>query len=88
VEHLELAGELRDTERAITFWKQKASEFGRPPPATEFDFSWITNYGYRFVICADMLVKEDSVLFQFRRLIELAMPLQLLRCTDRVLPSC
>jgi hypothetical protein len=33
-----LAGELRDTELAITFWHQKASEFGGLPPLTAFDF--------------------------------------------------
>src|ERR1700720_2023012 len=32
-----LAAELRDTERAITFWRQKASECGGLPPSTAFD---------------------------------------------------
>jgi hypothetical protein len=61
----EFAGELRDSERAITLWNRKASEFGRPPPATEFDFSWISSFGYRFVVCYDLLVQEDSVLFLY-----------------------
>ena len=33
-----LAAELRDTERAITFWRQKASECGGLPPSTASNF--------------------------------------------------
>src|SRR5580693_7348170 len=32
-----LAAELRYTERAITFWRQKASECGGLPPSTAFE---------------------------------------------------
>ena len=60
-ENAEFAGELRDTERAISLWNKKSQEFGRPPPATEFDLSGLGTQGYRFIICADLLVKEDSV---------------------------
>ena len=57
----EFAGELRDTERAIFLWNKKCEDFGRPPPASEFDLSGLGTQGCRFVICADLLVKEDSV---------------------------
>src|ERR1700730_16119813 len=52
---LGLAGELRDTELAITFWHQKASEFGGLPPLTAFDFSRMISgaWCHRFVICVD-----------------------------------
>jgi hypothetical protein len=74
-ENLQFAGELRDTEHAIYLWKQKASEFGRPPPVIAFNFSRMTSDGYRFVICADTLVKEDSALVlygpNFAKLLEL-----------------
>ncbi|HEX2679844.1 MAG TPA: hypothetical protein VHQ03_00960 [Candidatus Dormibacteraeota bacterium] len=58
--HLQFSGELRDTEQAISLWRQKASEFGRPPPAAAVNLSQMNGDGFRFVICADMLVEEDS----------------------------
>ena len=48
VEHRNLTGEYRDTERAITLWHQKASA-GRLPHLTEFGFDRLTSdWGYRF----------------------------------------
>jgi hypothetical protein len=38
-ENRELAGELRDTERAIMLWHQKACGVGRLPSWTAFDLS-------------------------------------------------
>src|SRR5205807_1684103 len=71
-----LAGELRDTELAITFWHQKASEFGGLPPLTAFDFSrMITGaWCHRFVICVDAVEGEPSFLIygsRFAQLLEL-----------------
>ena len=71
-----LAGELRDTELAISFWRRKASEFGGPPPLTAFDFSRkiCGAWSYRFGICSDVVVGELSFLIygsRFARLLEL-----------------
>jgi hypothetical protein len=71
-----LAGELRDTELAISFWHQKAAEFGGLPPLSAFDFSRIICYAwsYRFVICADAVLGELSFLIygsSFAKLLEL-----------------
>ena len=71
-----LAGELRDAELAITFWHQKASEFGGLPPLTEFDFSRMISgsWTHRFVICADAVAGEPAFLIygsRFAQLLEL-----------------
>ena len=71
-----LAGELRDTELAISFWRRKASESDGLPPPTAFDFSRIIGgvWSHRFVICADVVVGELSFLIygsRFARLFEL-----------------
>jgi hypothetical protein len=57
--------ELRDTERAIRLWNRKASEFGWPPPASAFNLSQMARDSYRFFICADLVVKEDSALILY-----------------------
>jgi hypothetical protein len=70
-----LVGELRDTELAISLWRQKASEFGRVPPPTAFDFSSVIGaWNYRFVICTDAGVGELTFLIygsRFAQLLEL-----------------
>jgi hypothetical protein len=71
-----LAGELRDTELAIAFWHQKASEFGGLPPLTAFDFSQMISgaWSHRFVICADAVAGEPAFLIygsRFAQLFEL-----------------
>ncbi len=71
-----LAGELRDTELAITFWHQKASEFGGLPPLTAFDFSQMIGgaWSHRFVICDDPVAGEPAFLIygsRFAHLLEL-----------------
>jgi len=71
-----LAGELRDTELAISFWRQKASESDGLPPPSAFDFSRIIGgaWSYRFVLCVDVVVGELSFLIygsRFAKLFEL-----------------
>jgi hypothetical protein len=48
-------GELRDTERTIAVWRQKAAEHGGHPPLSAFGFSSLdgADCAYRFVVCAD-----------------------------------
>jgi len=72
----ELVGELRDTELAISLWRQKESEFGGVPPPTAFDFSAVIGgaWNYRFVICTDAAVAELTFLIygsRFAQLLEL-----------------
>jgi hypothetical protein len=71
-----LVGELRDTEHAISFWRQKASEFGGLPPTEAFDFSRMIagDWGHRFVICTDPIASELVFLVygsRFAQLLEL-----------------
>ena len=71
-----LAGELRDTEHAIAFWRQKASECGGLPPPTAFDFFRMSSGAWsdRFVICADAVVNEFAFLIygsRFAKLLEM-----------------
>jgi hypothetical protein len=71
-----LAGELRDTEHAIMFWREKASECGGLPPLTAFDFSRMISgaWSHRFVIRADAVVNELAFLIygsSFAKLLEL-----------------
>ena len=68
------AGELRDTERAIALWEQKAAEFGRPPPAGAFDLALTSERGCRFVLCGDEIVEAATFLAygpRFARLLDL-----------------
>jgi hypothetical protein len=52
----DLAGEGRDTERAIRLWHQKASN-PRPPDPSAFDFQRLgADWGYRFVISGDRVL--------------------------------
>jgi hypothetical protein len=73
---LGLAGELRDTELAISLWRQRASEFDGVPPPTAFDFSSMIagTWNHRFVICTDAVVGELTFLIygsRFAQLLEL-----------------
>ena len=74
VEHRDLAGEYRDTERAITLWHQKASG-GRPPFLTALGFHRLaSDWGYRFLISGDQFL--DAAVFvvyglPFARLLDL-----------------
>lgn len=68
-----LASERRDTERAITLWHEKASELGTPPPAEAFDFSHVTDWGYRFIICGADITNSVFLIYgsHFARLLGL-----------------
>jgi len=68
-----LVGELRDTELAISFWRQKAAEFGGLPPSTAFDLSRVVGgaWSHRFVICADAFADELSFLIYGSKLAQL-----------------
>jgi hypothetical protein len=71
-----LADELRDTEHAIAFWRQKASECGGLPPPTAFDLFRMSSgaWSQRFVICADVVLNEFAFLIygsKFAKLLEL-----------------
>jgi len=74
-ENRELAGELRDTERAIMLWHQKACGVGRLPSWTAFDLSRMPgDWGYRFVIGTGGFVEASEFVtygVQFARLFEL-----------------
>jgi len=65
-----LAGELRDTELAISFWRQKASESDGLPPPSAFDFSRIIGgaWSYRFVLCVTWSWANSAFLFMGRGL--------------------
>jgi len=77
--HAALAGEQRDTERAITLW-QTASELGNPPAITALGLSRIAgDWGYRFLISGDQIVPDAVFLLygrQFARV--LGLPAKLL----------
>ena len=57
--------EARDTELAISLWNQKAKQFGKPPPIAECALVAFASGAFRFVICADLLVGEDSVFLTY-----------------------
>jgi hypothetical protein len=73
-EYTRLAGERRDTDRAIALWHQKARDLGWPPPIEAFDLSRVaSDWGYRFIVCGDDM--EDAVFLlyglQFARVLRL-----------------
>jgi hypothetical protein len=57
--------EARDTEIAISFWKQKAEAFGSPPPIGEFDLVDLDGQSFRFLILDDLLSQRDSVFLAY-----------------------
>jgi hypothetical protein len=58
---VEAAVEARDTEVAISFWKQKAKAFGNPPPIAEFSFGDLVGESCRFLILIDLLARDTPV---------------------------
>ena len=56
--------EVRGTEIAISLWKQKAERFGEPPPLAEFGMAG-SNRPFSFLVCADLLVSDDSVFLDY-----------------------
>jgi hypothetical protein len=57
--------EARDTEIAISFWKQKAAEFGKPPPIAKFNLVDFVSQSFRFLILADLLAGDSSVFLAY-----------------------
>jgi hypothetical protein len=57
--------EIRDTEIAISLWKEKADEFGKPPPLVEFSLADPVAHASRFLICADLLASDDWVFLAY-----------------------
>jgi hypothetical protein len=74
VKSRDVAGEHRDTERAVTLWHQKASD-DAIPSRTAFDFYRLTgDWGYRFIISGDEVVAAAVFIIyglQFARLFDL-----------------
>jgi hypothetical protein len=62
---LDLALEDRDTEIAISQWKTKAEQFGKPPPIAEFKLNDFGGDCFRFLILADLLVTDGSVFLAY-----------------------
>jgi hypothetical protein len=68
--------ELRDTVVISALWRQKAAEYGGPPPVTAFDISRMarSDWGYGFMICYGSMEIDHTFLVygsQLRRLLEL-----------------
>ena len=57
--------EARDTELAIALWKEKAEQFGNPPPIAEFSLADPVGQSFRFMILADLLVTDASVFLAY-----------------------
>jgi hypothetical protein len=57
--------EARDTEIAISFWKQKAEELGKPPPIAEFNLVDFVGQSFRFLILADLIASDASVFLAY-----------------------
>jgi hypothetical protein len=51
--------EARDTEVAISVWKDKADQFGRPPPLAEFSMADPLSHPFRFMIHADLVTSDE-----------------------------
>jgi hypothetical protein len=91
----EMTLEVRDTEIAIAFWKQKAEQFGELPPIAEFSLTDFVTQPFRFMILADLMVSDDSVFLAygpgFAKLLDLpvrpSMLVPMLKCLpDRYRP--
>ena len=57
--------EARDTEIALSFWKQQAKKFGNPPPISEFSLADLVDGSFRFLILADLLASDASVFLAY-----------------------
>jgi hypothetical protein len=62
---LEATVDARDTEIAITLWKEKAEQFGNPPPVGEFSLADLVGDSFRFLILADLLARDASVFLAY-----------------------
>jgi hypothetical protein len=61
---LEATVDARDTEIAISFWKEKAEQFGGPPPIAEFDLVGLVDSS-RFLIAVDLYARDASVFLAY-----------------------
>jgi len=59
--------EARDTEVAISLWKEKAEQFGRPPPMAEFSMADPFRDAFRFIIHADLAMSDDWFFLAYGR---------------------
>ena len=59
--------EARDTEIAISFWKEKAERFGRPPPLAKFSMVDPFRHGSRFMIHSDLATRDDWFFLAYGR---------------------
>lgn len=57
--------DARDTEIAIALWKEKAEQFGNPPPIGEFSLAGLEVDPFRFLIVADLLARDASVFLAY-----------------------
>jgi hypothetical protein len=57
--------DARDTEIAISFWKEKAEQFGNPPPLGEFSLIDLGVDPFRFLIVVDRLARDASVFLAY-----------------------
>jgi hypothetical protein len=62
---LEATVDARDTEIAISFWKEKAEQFGSPPPIGEFDLVDLDVDSFRFLIVVDLRARDASVFLAY-----------------------
>jgi hypothetical protein len=84
--------ELRDTERAIILWQDKAAEFGGVPPDTTLELceSVEDDGSYRFVICTDEANDDRTFLSygpKFAELFQLSIRVQTDVPINRALPD-
>jgi hypothetical protein len=62
---LEAPVDARDTEIAIALWKEKAEQFGNPPPIAEFSLIDLSGDSFRFLILVDLLARDASVFLTY-----------------------
>jgi hypothetical protein len=51
--------EARDTELAISFWKEKVQQLGNPPPIAEFSLVDPVAHSFRFLVSATLPIRND-----------------------------
>jgi hypothetical protein len=57
--------EARDTELAISFWKEKAQQLGNPPPIAEFSIADPVAHSFRFLIGTTLHAHGDRVFLAY-----------------------
>jgi hypothetical protein len=51
--------EARDTELAISFWREKTQQLGNPPPIAEFSLADPIAHSFRFLVSATLPARDD-----------------------------